>query len=125
MGSWECARAIISNGFRLPKKSGMFGKGIYFAQTPLKSWQYSQVSDHETQFMLVCDVALGLETEMKDAGVPPRKIKLINSVRCQWPSSIDCDSVTGLSRDQGGSLRVQEHVVYNPDQALPIYLLEL
>merc|ERR1712113_1191604 len=122
--SWECARAIIANGFQMPKIAGMFGKGIYFAGTPLKSWQYSQVSDHATQFMLVCDVALGLETAMKNAGAPPRKNTLLNAMRCQWPSSPDCDSITGLSREQGGSLRVQEHVVYNPDQVLPRYLLE-
>merc|ERR1712232_1142960 len=104
---------------------GMFGKGIYFAQTPLKIWQYSQVSSHDTQFMLVCDVALGTETEMKVAGAPPRKIKLLNSIRCRSPCCPECDSVTGVTRDHGGSLRALEHVVYNPDQALPRYLLEL
>lgn len=123
--SWEHARDIIANGFKLPKHNGMFGKGIYFAGTPLKSWQYSNISFHSTQFMLVCDVALGCAAEQNQAGPPPSRRQLLNIVRCQRVHLPACDSVTGLSHDQGGILRVQEHVVYHPDQALPRYLLEL
>lgn len=123
--SWEHARDIIASGFKLPKHNGMFGKGIYFAGTPLKSWRYSNTSTHSTQFMLVCDVALGCAAERKEAGPPPSKRQLLNAVRCQRIHFPEFDSVTGLSHDQGGVLRVQEHVVYHPDQALPRYLLEL
>lgn len=41
----ESVPQIIKNGFRLPKKhahGGMFGKGIYFAETPLKSVRYTK-----------------------------------------------------------------------------------
>ena len=48
------AKEIVTHSFVLPQRHGMFSKGIYFAGTPLKSWQYST-----TGYMLVCDVALG------------------------------------------------------------------
>merc|ERR1712216_634403 len=48
-------KQIVFNGFQLPQRPGMFGKGLYFADTPLKSWPYSTVG-----FIMVCDVALGL-----------------------------------------------------------------
>lgn len=35
-------KGILKNGFQLPRHSGMFGKGIYFAACPLKSVQYAK-----------------------------------------------------------------------------------
>merc|ERR1712110_1125479 len=49
------AMSIIASGFKLPNRPGMFGKGVYFAGTPLKSFQYT--ARHGT--MLLCDVELG------------------------------------------------------------------
>ena len=37
--SKDAAHAIVADGFRLPTHGGMFGAGIYFADTPLKSLQ--------------------------------------------------------------------------------------
>jgi len=54
------AKEIVTHGFALPNHDGIFGKGIYFADNPLKSWQYST-----TGYMLVCDVALGRERQMR------------------------------------------------------------
>lgn len=36
-----------------------------------------------------------------------------------------CDSVRGLSKDEGGALNVDEYAVYKTDQILPVYLLEV
>jgi len=36
------ANAIVKEGFRMPDEAGMFGKGIYFAQCPLKSANYAK-----------------------------------------------------------------------------------
>lgn len=78
------AKIIAADGFRLPSYAGMFGKGVYFAYTPLKSVQYSKAASpwfsfkskvRETLFdeasvsgthkvMFACDVYLGrLRTE--------------------------------------------------------------
>merc|ERR1719336_1143971 len=40
--TWTAAKAIVHDGYRLPHGAGMFGKGIYFADTPHKSWQYTK-----------------------------------------------------------------------------------
>jgi len=37
-------KGILRSGFALPKRSGMFGRGIYFAECPLKSVQFAQAS---------------------------------------------------------------------------------
>jgi len=122
------AQAIIAEGFKLPKHSGMFGKGVYLAKTPLKCWQYSTREECEcsTHYVLVCNVALGSQKEMSQAGVPFRRKASVKDAICRRPKQqTTCDSVKGLSVGQGGSLRVQEHVVYNPAQVLPLWLLEL
>merc|ERR1712217_759917 len=101
------AREIITHGFQLPDKAGMFGTGIYFACNPLKSWQYSVGKDPPGQrhYMLVCDVALGRPMELKEA-LPQINI----------PCGSEFDSVVGLTRSEGGALRVREYVVYKPTQ---------
>merc|ERR1712216_313197 len=100
------AQAIISDGFKLPKHSGMFGKGVYLAKTPLKSWQYStrdEYHEYRSHYMLVCDVALGSEREMTAAGAPCRRASLVDVI-CRRPmQQTMCDSVKGLAVEQGGS----------------------
>merc|ERR1711879_24853 len=51
----ESAKSIIQEGFRLPSYGGMFGKGVYFARTPLKSKQYIGWLG----CLLLCEVELG------------------------------------------------------------------
>jgi len=123
------AKAILSQGFKLPSRPGMFGKGIYFAGTPLKSWQYSMKGESQSSsskhYMLVCDVALGLEKEMRQAGMPQRSGWWQAFRERRSPYTLQADSVVGLSQDQGGALRVPEYVVYRSCQALPRFMLEL
>ena len=75
----DAARAILADGFRLPAHAGMFGRGIYFADTPLKSLQYTGgrlgcCVGGGGRFMLVCDVELGnqLETTSAKARLAPQ-----------------------------------------------------
>lgn len=109
-------KQVVAGGFHLPWKPGMFGKGIYFAGTPLKSWQYSTVG-----FILVCDVALGHEKRAFEAnpGLSQQNLQISSS------HSSGYDSVVGLPREEGGSLRIPEWVVYNASQALPRVLLRV
>merc|ERR1719412_1902660 len=60
--SAAAAKEIIAEGFQLPTGAGMFGRGIYFADTPLKSWQYSSKTGWD--WILVCDVILGRQKQM-------------------------------------------------------------
>eukprot|EP00928_Gymnodinium_smaydae_P057765 TRINITY_DN40989_c0_g1_i1.p1 TRINITY_DN40989_c0_g1~~TRINITY_DN40989_c0_g1_i1.p1 ORF type:complete len:493 (+),score=28.09 TRINITY_DN40989_c0_g1_i1:41-1519(+) len=115
-------RSIIQDGFRLPTMAGMFGKGIYFADTPLKSWQYS--AKKKGTLMLLCDVALGNEKKVKHAASrfdPKRDFKpsWLHKMFGQKPF----DSVVALPRCEGGAVNVPEYVVYNEAQTMPRYIL--
>merc|ERR1712039_764121 len=87
----------------------MFGRGIYFADTPHKSWQYT--SGGSKRLMLMSRVELGVVKLKKkgDSGQAGRHTQ----------------SVVGLTEDQGGSLRAPEYVIYDPRQARVEYILEL
>ena len=54
----DSARAILDEGFRLPPHAGMYGRGIYFADCPLKSLQYAGWGIG-WRYMLICEVELG------------------------------------------------------------------
>merc|ERR1712107_891146 len=51
----ENAKSILQGGFRIPDYSGMFGRGIYFSNTPLKSKQYCGWLG----CLVLCEVELG------------------------------------------------------------------
>lgn len=48
---------IVKDGFKLPQKAGMFGKGIYFATNSSKSAQ--EIYTKGSQKLLLCKVLLG------------------------------------------------------------------
>eukprot|EP00427_Karlodinium_veneficum_P025152 CAMPEP_0169119066 /NCGR_PEP_ID=MMETSP1015-20121227/31345_1 /TAXON_ID=342587 /ORGANISM="Karlodinium micrum, Strain CCMP2283" /LENGTH=264 /DNA_ID=CAMNT_0009181895 /DNA_START=24 /DNA_END=818 /DNA_ORIENTATION=+ len=104
------AKSIVMNGFSLPSKAGMFGKGIYFAKTPLKSVQYARKATPtfglwnrvtgwfytdddgptgEHQAMLVCDVYLG---SARRVSWPNSQINNASDIRPSWCSSVFCCS---------------------------------
>lgn len=120
----ESAKAILDDGFVLPPHAGMFGKGIYFADTPLKSLQYCGWG-LGWKFMLICDVELGNTLVQRSArpdfapqeGAPIAESNWIPSVFTQ-PSY---DSVSAPA--SFGGLRVPEYVVYNTAQAAPRFIL--
>lgn len=158
------ARMIASVGFRLPDRPGMFGRGIYFADTPLKSWQYARgkhwnhfsARGRSVGFLLVCAVALGRPKEMRQASnsLDPKNGDLMPKVpdltwqvkaslglagawafipayRALMPRVLraygvpDFDSVEAVPRSSGGAVIVPEFVIYNPERALPLYVLEV
>lgn len=65
----DSARAILNDGFRLPPHAGMYGRGIYFADCPLKSLQYAGWGIG-WRYMLICDVELG-RTLVQTSGARP------------------------------------------------------
>jgi len=132
---WDYAKGIITDGFRLPAHAGMFGRGVYFADCPLKSWRYcfqnkqlSEIIPRTTGkggLILLCDVALGVTREEKKANK-----ELAGFDRSSWRAWFTrergaYDSVVGVTEEAGGALRVPEYVVYNPDQVRMIYMFEV
>jgi len=136
--SWEGARGITSGGFRLPEHPGMFGRGIYFADSPLKSWQYAS---HEEAvpapccgahsccarggLIMMCLVDLGEPRVERQANVGLHGYNRASCWACLTCQSGAYDSVVGLSKEQGGVLRVPEYVVYDPRQARVDYIFEV
>lgn len=123
--SRDSARAICTDGFVLPGHAGMFGKGVYFAETPLKSWRYS--SGKGSRFMIVAEVALGATKVTRKARpelnpeVDFQRSWLLQLICC----ARDFDSLQAVSKCDGGAVNVPEYVVYRHEQALPIYILQV
>jgi len=105
----------------------MFGRGVYFADTPLKSLQYTGgklcgcVGDGR-RYMLVCDVELGnqLETTSAKSSLKPETDLRRGGVPALLGQR-SFDSVAAKPSLLG--LRAPEFVVYKPAQAWPRYLL--
>ena len=117
----ENAHGIVTGGFRLPRHSGMFGKGLYFADTPLKSLQYTGIS-WGWRYMLVCEVELGNSKTQRGA----KDVKKEDLERGWLPTVMGQRSFQSVTAATGlGGVRVPEYVVYKPAQAVPRYLLEI
>lgn len=119
------AQAILSDGFRLPSKAGMFGKGIYFADCPMKSWQYTDgLRSWRAGVILVCWVELGKAKHAKNARpglTRPPKRSLWQWIKREGPY----ESVIGDDHTTGGTLRVPEYVVFDPTKVEVDYVLEV
>lgn len=132
---WEGAMGIACDGFRLPTNPGMFGKGIYFADCPLKCWRYCFPSKRMSEqlpklmgkggFVFMCWVDLGQTREERDA-----KPELTGYDRSGWYAWLTgqrdaYDSVVGLTHEDGGALRVPEFIVYDKSKVRLAYLFEV
>eukprot|EP00927_Polykrikos_kofoidii_P015817 TRINITY_DN17083_c0_g1_i1.p1 TRINITY_DN17083_c0_g1~~TRINITY_DN17083_c0_g1_i1.p1 ORF type:complete len:394 (-),score=42.92 TRINITY_DN17083_c0_g1_i1:60-1241(-) len=119
------AQAIVSDGFRLPTKAGMFGKGIYFADCPLKSWQYTDgISGLRSGVMLCCWVELG-RTSPQGGAWPSLRAPPARSFWDWITGESEFQSVTGLTQEEGGSLRVPEYIIYDPAHVEVDYIFEV
>lgn len=129
-------KGILSDGFRLPEHGGMFGTGIYFADCPLKSWQYCGVIANMISayvpcklcrrhgFMFMCWVELGRSYHAKDAR--PNQSRAPRRGPLDWlRGKRKYDSITGDTEDEGGALRVPEYIIYDPAKVEVDYLFEV
>lgn len=121
--STSSVMSITHSGFRLPERAGMFGKGIYFANTPLKSLQYTSWWRRKKGVMLVCDVELGNTKYQRSADpttAPDSHLK-----RHWFMAAIGKRSFDSVTAADGllGSVRVPEYIVFKPDQTVPRYVL--
>ena len=112
----EALEDIITNGFRMPepdhlplKKRNMYGQGIYFATDSSKSARNIYTKD--SQKLLLCQVILGKSMTVEKADNTLNKKKLLHT---------KCDSVYA---PRGTDVTNDEFVIFNPDQALPQYII--
>ena len=110
---------IPKNGFRLPgppppgKQGGMYGQGIYFATDSSKSAQaiYTKGSNK----LLLCDVLLGKSKTVLRAA-PDLNYETLRKEKF--------DSVFAPRGTKGtGGVANDEFVIFDPDQALPKYII--
>jgi len=139
----EIAAKIIKGGFQLPNRhahGGMFGKGIYFAETPLKSAVYTAKEGLMSQFtgwlfgdklssggrqMLLCDVYLGRPWQLRLGG-RPRLNPEVDLKGGMFSKTFGLGDYNSVCAPGGlfGAVNVTEHIVYKPHQAIPKYLIE-
>ena len=112
----EGVDGITKNGFKMPPAKpppgttpGMYGQGIYFATDSSKSAQniYTKGSGK----LLLCQVILGKTKTVNKADPTLTKGKLQRE---------RCDSVFAPRNTQ---VKNDEFVIFNPDQALPQYII--
>mmetsp|Transcript_180670 Transcript_180670/g.573365 ORF Transcript_180670/g.573365 Transcript_180670/m.573365 type:complete len:287 (+) Transcript_180670:500-1360(+) len=121
----ENAQGIVADGFRLPGHHGMFGKGVYFADCPLKSWQYTDGWGFfgRSGIILVCWVELGRTSHEK--GARPWLSRPPHRSPWQWLRGEGrYTSVSGDDQTEGGALRVPEYIVYDPSKVEVEYVIE-
>jgi len=135
---------ILSQGLRIappeaPVTGYMFGKGVYFADMVSKSANYCRTTpDHNTGLMLLAEVALGKTYKLKQSmymdkppmgcdstkgcgGTVPRKS---GSVEIEDGLVVPCGAYHSKS-NYDSSLLYNEYIVYNTDQILLKYLIQL
>ena len=108
-------KGITKDGFRMPdpnpppSKRGMYGQGIYFATDSSKSAQ--AIYTKGSQKLLLCQVILGKSKTANQPDYTLTKQKL---------RSHGYDSVYA---PRGSAVKNDEFVIFDPDQALPQYII--
>jgi hypothetical protein len=106
---------IIENGFKLPEKIGMFGKGIYFATDSSKSDNYAPKENNQDQTMLLCKIALGKVMTLTTAC----PFLTHDTVLKEY------DSVYAIRNSEATQgVKYDEYVIYHIDQILPLYIIK-
>merc|ERR1712039_636255 len=143
----ENALQITLDGFKLPTNAGMFGRGVYFADCPLKSANFASdgtIGSLSRMFhdglrnafskkngqLLLCDVYLGKSKTLRRAANsfnPETDLK-----PNWWDQTLQ---QIGMSQDGDynsvhvpggffGAVNVPEYVIYHEHQGIPKYLVE-
>ena len=112
--SLEGVEGIIKDGFRMPKPGNqMYGAGIYFASDSSKSAQ--EIYTKGSGMLLLCDVLLGKSLTVNSAE---------HNMDLEELKQRKYDSLYAKrgTRSTHGVL-YDEFVVFNPDQAIPRYII--
>lgn len=113
--------AICTQGFRLPTVKGMFGAAIYFAEVPQKSCNYTDIPHGWTHgHILICKVYVGRTKKVKVACRDLAADKLVK--RRYLVRKIRCDTAHAPA---GKSTVSDEHMVFDPDLIVPMYVVEV
>lgn len=141
------AMNISRTGFKLPKKNGMFGSGIYFADCPLKSANFTpdvscgsvariwndglfDAFQKREGHLILCDVYLGRSKTLRKAA---NNFNATEDLKPGWLEQTFQDLGLATQGDYNsvyvpggwfGAVNVDEYVVYQEHQGVPKYLIE-
>lgn len=110
-------KGICESGFRLPHNTAynMFGPGIYLAEVPQKSSDYTD----DNGYIIICDVAVGRIKKIRNAILDPskdlKKSYLFGLVKREYDT---------VHAPAGTSTISDEHIVFDPDRIVPRYIIE-
>lgn len=113
--------SICNTGFRLPADDGrnMFGPGVYFAKVPQKSSDYAMEG-----YIIIAEVCIGKTKKLKRPQnyLDPEKDLKTSGFLGLGINRKQCDSAHAPA---GASTISDEHIVFNPDLALPKYVIRV
>ena len=112
-GTSEDAVNAIIKGFKLPNKTGLYGKRVYFASDSSKSAQEIYTKGSNT--LLLCKIALG-KTYTVEGGQQNMTLEKLTK------HGYDSLFAKRGTRETGG-VKFDEFVVYRPNKAIPKYIL--
>jgi len=98
-----------------------YGRGLYFSRTASKSNDYAFETERRLphgrhRVLFLCKVCVGRQHRTKEASLEQAEVD-------QLLGSGQADSVTGLTKADGGALNYEENVVYDESAAIPSYLI--
>uniref|UniRef100_A0A1I8J2R6 Poly [ADP-ribose] polymerase n=1 Tax=Macrostomum lignano TaxID=282301 RepID=A0A1I8J2R6_9PLAT len=112
--SAEGVEGIITSGFRLPEKAGMYGAGIYFASDSSKSAR--EIYTKGSNMLMLCEVLLGRSLTVLGATKDTYNFKRMRQEK------YDSLFAPRNSRATNGVMN-DEFVVFEPAQAYPKYIV--
>ena len=95
----------------------LFGKGVYFAETPSKSDIYTSTDASNERFMFLSRVCLGETYDTRQAMQNIWKPPMRDDKRGL------CNSVRAMKQTDGGCVEYIEYIIYKGVQAYPEYLI--
>ena len=112
-------KEIAEDGFKLPTKAAMHGKGIYLCTDSSKSAK--EIDAKTSKRLLLCEVFLGKSYAFEDsAGL--RKFRRNESWNYgkRFLREKKCDSIYAPRNEE---VKHDEFIVFNPDQVFPNYII--
>lgn len=114
----ETVEKIFERGFDDAfSGAGAFGKGLYFSPQACKAWSYSEDKWKKIKgkYLLVCEVALGLEEKRLTVTSASREIN---------KKYVDEHDKRSVQAHRGEPYQHEERVVYYPTQCKLAYIVE-
>lgn len=100
----------------------MFGKAVYFASSPTKSWAFALKGTVRKASAPAVGLILGADVDLGHCAKAHWALPNTTQDKLRSFGGTPYDSVMGLSKSDGGVLGHEEFAVYDPKRCVPRYL---